>query len=183
MKTSKIGNTYASVLFDISTEKNILHQIVADFTNLNDVLNKSEELKDFLTNPIVKKDQKRDVLIKILKNQVNISTFNFLILLIDRNIINYLPEIVSIFLALVDKAAKIITFEISTASELTQRQKSRLKKTLEKLTGAKSVKLVTTVDPSLIGGFLIKKDSKIMDLTAKNELEQLAKFLNVPFYF
>ena len=183
MKTSKIGNTYASVLFDISSEKNTLHQIAADFTNLKNVLNQSAELKDFLTNPLVKKDQKRDVLIKILKNRVNISTFNFLMLLVDRNVISYLPEIVSIFLALVDKAAKVMTFEISAATELTRRQRSQLTKILEKLTGARTVKLVISVDPSLIGGFLIKKDSKIMDLTAKNELKQLAKFLNVPFYF
>ena len=183
MKTSKIGNTYASVLFDISVEKNILHQIAADFTNLTKVLNQSAELKDFLTNPIIKKNQKRGVLTKILKKQVNTSTFNFLMLLIDRNIINYLPEIMSIFFALLEKAGNVLTFEISTASELTFRQKWRLKRTLKKLTGAKTVKLIPTVDPSLIGGFLIKQDSKIMDLTAKNELKQLAKFLNVPFYF
>ena len=104
-------------------------------------------------------------------------------LLVDRNIINYLPEIVSTFLALVNKTATVITFEILAANKLNSTQKRRLTETLKKLTGAKTVKLLVKVDSSIIGGFLIKKDSNIIDLTAKNELKQLAKFLNVPFYF
>src|SRR5919107_2995811 len=100
MKTSKIGNTYASVLFDTSLEKNVLHQVIGDFTNLKKILNESAEFRNFLTNPLLKKDQKRDILIKTLKKKVNLSTFNVLMLLVDQNIINYLPEIVSTFLAL-----------------------------------------------------------------------------------
>lgn len=183
MKTSKIGNTYASVLFDISLEKNILHQVTGDFTNLHKILNQSAEFRDFLTNPFVKKNQKRDILIQTLKKKVNLSTFDVLMLLVDRNIINYLPEIVSSFLVIVNNTAKILTFEILTANKLNSTQKRRLKEILKKLTGAKSIKLVTKVDSSIIGGVLIKKDSNIIDLTAKNELKQLAKFLNVPFYF
>lgn len=183
MKTSKLGNTYASVLLNLSAEKNTLHQTVGDFVNLNTLFTQSAELKDFLTSPLVKKEQKRDVLIKIVENQINISTFNFLMLLVDRNVINYLPEIVTTFLELVRKTAKIIKVEILTANAFTEPQTDQLIEILKKLTSAREVKLVTTVDPSLIGGFLIKEDSKIMDLTTKNEFKQLAKFLNVPFYF
>ena len=183
MKTSKIGNTYASVLFETSLEKNVLHQVIGDFTNLKKLLDESAEFRNFLTNPLLKKDQKRDILIKALKKKLNLSTFNVLMLLVERNIINCLPEIVSTFLALVNKTATVITFEIVVANELNSAQKRRLTETLKKLTGAKTVKLLVKIDSSIIGGFLIKKDSNIIDLTAKNELKQLAKFLNVPFYF
>jgi F-type H+-transporting ATPase subunit delta len=183
MKTSKIGSTYASVLFDTSLEKNILHQVIGDFINLKKILNESSEFRNFITDPLVKQDQKHDILIKTLKKKVNLSTFNVLMLLVDRNIINYLPEIVSTFLALVNKTAKVLTFEILASNNLNSAQKRQLTETLKKLTGAKTIKLLVEVDSSIIGGLLIKKDSNIIDLTAKNELNQLAKFLNVPFYF
>ena len=179
LKTSKLASTYASALFNISCKNNTLHQIVGDFVNLNTIFTKSAPLKDFLTNSFINKEQKRDVLIKIVKNQINIPTLDFLMLLVDRNVINYLPEIVTIFLELVHKTAKVITVEVSTASKFTEKQTYKLIEILKKLTNAREVKLKITLDPSLIGGFLVKRDSKIINLTVKDELKQLANFLNL----
>lgn len=179
LKTSKLASTYASALFGISCKNNTLHQIVGDFVNLNIIFTKSEPLRDFLTNSFIKKEQKRDVLIKIVENQINIPTLDFLMLLVDRNLINYLPEIVTIFLELVHKTAKVITVEVSTASKFSEKQTSKLIEILKKLTNAREVKLKITLDPSLIGGFLVKRDSKIINLTVKDELKQLANFLNL----
>jgi len=49
---------------------------------------------------------------------------------------------------------------------------------LKELTSAREIRLVITVDTSLIGGFLIKTESKIIDFTIKNQLQQLAKHLD-----
>ena len=40
------------------------------------------------------------------------------------------------------------------------------------------IRLVVNVEPSLIGGFLIKTDSKVIDFTVKNQLQKLAKHLD-----
>ena len=55
---------------------------------------------------------------------------------------------------------------------------SQLIQKLKELTNAREIRLVTTVDPTLIGGFLIKTDSKVIDFTVKNQLQQLAKHLD-----
>jgi F0F1-type ATP synthase delta subunit len=46
------------------------------------------------------------------------------------------------------------------------------------MTNAREIRLAITVDSSFIGGFLIKTDSKILDFTIKNQLQQLAKHLD-----
>jgi F0F1-type ATP synthase delta subunit len=51
--TAKISAPYARALFDFSVEKNIMHQITADFQNLDVFLNESTELLDYSNNPIV----------------------------------------------------------------------------------------------------------------------------------
>ena len=75
---SKIAAPYARALFDFSVEKNIMHQITADFQNLESFLEEGVELMSYLNNPIVSKTAKREVLTKALQSQINTETFKFL---------------------------------------------------------------------------------------------------------
>ena len=175
---SKIANPYARALFDFSVEKNIMHQITADFQNLEIFLDENTELTNYLKNPIVSSDAKSKILTKILNSQLNSETFKFLMILISRDRINLLSSIIDKYLELVYDAASIRMIEVFTACALDNSQKNTLIQKLKALTGAREVKLIITVDSSLIGGFLIKTESKVIDFTIKNKLQTLAKYLD-----
>ena len=175
---SKIAAPYARALFDFSIEKNIMHQITADFQNLEIFLNENAELTEYLNNPIVNQDAKREILTKTLDSQVNTETFKFLMVLVNRDRINLLKWIIDNYLELVYETASIKMIEVSTASAFTNLQKNTLIQKLKELTNAREIRLIITVDPSLIGGFLIKTESKVIDFTIKNQLQQLAKHLD-----
>ena len=176
--SSKIASPYARALFDFSVEKNIMHQITADFQNLEIFLEKTTELTEYLNNPIVSQEAKREVLTKTLKSQVNTETFKFLMVLVNRDRINLLTVIITSYLELVYETASIKTIEVSTAFAFTYLQKNTLVQKLKELINAREIRLVITVDPSLIGGFLIKTNSKVIDFTVKNQLQKLAKHLD-----
>ena len=74
--------------------------------------------------------------------------------------------------------ASIKTIEISTAFPFTNKQKNMLIKKLKDLTDAREIRLVINVDSGLIGGFLIKTNSKVLDFTVKNQLQKLANHLD-----
>jgi F-type H+-transporting ATPase subunit delta len=175
---SKIASPYARALFDFSVEKNIMHQITADFQNLETFLTETAELIEYLSNPIVSQSAKLEVLTKTLESQINTETFKFLTILVKRNRINVLPSIIETYLELVYETASIKMIEVSTAIEFTDTQKTTLIKKLKELTNAREIRLVISVDPSLIGGFLIKTESKVINFTVKNQLEELAKHLD-----
>jgi F-type H+-transporting ATPase subunit delta len=175
---SKIAAPYARALFDFSVEKNIMHQITADFQNLEIFLNDSAELMDYLSNPIVSNDAKREILTKTLKSEVNTETFKFLMVLVDRDRINLLKSVITNYLELVYETASIKTIEVATAYPFANLQKNTLIQKLKELTNAREIRLVITVDSSLIGGFLIKTESKVIDFTIKNQLQKLAKHLD-----
>jgi F-type H+-transporting ATPase subunit delta len=175
---SKIAAPYARALFDFSVDKNIMHQITADFQNLEIFLDESSELTDYLNNPLVNQDAKGEVLTKILKSQVNSETFKFLMVLVNRDRINLLKSVITNYLELVYETASIKTIEVVTAIEFSNAQKNTLIQKLKELTNAREIKLEITVDPNLIGGFLIKTESKVIDFTVKNQLQQLAKHLD-----
>lgn len=174
----KIAGPYARALFDFSVEKNIMHQITADFQNLKIFLEESAELKDYLNNPIVSNNAKSEVLTKTLKSQINTETFKFLMVLVDRNRINLLDSVIKSYLELVYETASIKTIDVLTAYPFANLQKNTLIQKLKELTHAREIRLVITVDSSLIGGFLIKTESKVIDFTIKNQLQKLAKHLD-----
>ena len=176
--TEKVAVPYARALFDFSVEKNIMHQITADFQNLDIFFNESSELTDYLNSPVVSQEAKREVLAKTLKSQINTETFKFLMVLVDRDRIHLLNAVINNYLELVYQTASIKMVEVSTASAFTNSQKETLIQKLKELTSAREIRLVTTVDPTLIGGFLIKTESKVIDFTVKNQLQQLAKHLD-----
>ena len=175
---SKISAPYARALYDFSVEHNIMHQITADFQNLDVFLSKTEDLTEYLANPLVNAERKRDILEKTLKSQLNEETFKFLIVLVNRDRINLLQAIIDSYLQLVYNLASIKMIEVSTAFAFTNKQKNMLVKKLKELTNAREIRLVITVDSSLIGGFLIKTNSKVLDFTIKNQLQNLAKHLD-----
>ena len=175
---AKIATPYARALYDFSVEQNLMHQITADFQNLEVFLTQNSELMKYLNNPVIGAHQKQEVLDKTLKSQLNQETFKFLSVLVDRDRINLLPQVISCYLELVYSLASIKMIEVSTAFAFTNLQKNTLIKKLKELTNAREIRLVIKVDSSLIGGFLIKTNSKIIDFTVKNQLQLLAKHLD-----
>jgi F-type H+-transporting ATPase subunit delta len=175
---SKIAVPYARALFDFSVEKNIMHQITADFQNLETFLEESSELTGYLNNQLVSVDAKSEILTKILKSQVNAETFKFLMVLVERKRINILDSIITKYLELVYETASIKMIEVTTAAPFTNSQKDTLIQKLKELTNAREIRLIINVDSSLIGGFLIRTQSKVLDFSVKNQLRKLAQHLD-----
>uniref|UniRef100_A0AB74TEW0 ATP synthase subunit delta, chloroplastic n=1 Tax=Discostella guiyangensis TaxID=3145224 RepID=A0AB74TEW0_9STRA len=178
---SKIATPYARALYDFSVEQNIMHQVTADFQNLEVFLAKTPELTAYLSNPVIRVKQKEEILTKTLKSQLNSGTFKFLMVLVKRDRISLLSSVIKNYLELVYKTASVKMIEVSTASHFTTLQKLNLIKKLKELTNAREIRLAVTVDPTLIGGFLIKTNSKVIDFTIKNQLENLTKHLDGVF--
>ena len=176
--SSKIAAPYARALFDFSIEKNIMHQITADFQNLDIFLKENTLFTQYLNSPVVTDQVKQVILEKTLKSQLNKETFKFLMILAKRNRLNILLLIILNYMELVYETASVKKIQIITACNFTEIQEKSLIQKLKELTNAREIRLITTVDPSLIGGFLIKTDSKILDFTIKNQLQQLAKHLD-----
>ena len=98
--------------------------------------------------------------------------------LVTRDRINLLKSVITNYLELVYETASIKMIEVSTAFPFTNLQKNTLIQKLKELTNAREIRLIITVDSNLIGGFLIKTESKVIDFSIKNQLQNLAKHLD-----
>jgi F-type H+-transporting ATPase subunit delta len=120
---AKAATPYARALYDFSVEQNLMHQITADFQNLEVFLTETPDLTDYLNNPIIGTDQKQELLDKTLKTQLNQETFKFLSILVKRDRVNLIQPVITSYLNLVYELASIKMIEVSTAFAFTNIQK------------------------------------------------------------
>lgn len=109
-------------------------------------------------------------------------TANFLNILIDTRRIEIVIEIVKefelVYNTLTDTQVAVVTSVVNLESE----HLAQIAKGVQKLTGAKNVRIKTVIDPSLVAGFTIRygnTGSKLVDFSVKKQLEEIAAQLDI----
>nr|UHY41276.1 ATP synthase CF1 subunit delta [Thalassionema frauenfeldii] len=174
----KIAAPYARALFDFVKETGTLFEVTSDIQNIQGLLFKSKELFKCLQNPLVSNEAKQEILIKVGGKKMKHETLQFLTTLIKRNRINLLSTIIFSYLELVYKTANSQAFQIVSATDLSNGQRVRLIKKIKSVSENNRIMVQFSTDKSLIGGFLIKNQDKIIDYSVKNKLKTLAKLLD-----
>ena len=175
---AKIANPYAEASLDLAKSQSSIHAITSDINNLRELLNSTQALTDYLNSPTVRIEAKCEIIKKTLSPQISEQTSNFLLILAGRNRLNYLEAIADRYLELVYELANIKIVEVTSASEISEEQQQLLIDKLQTMTNAKEIKLLITLDASLMGGFLVKTNSQVIDLSVKGQLSELAKHLD-----
>lgn len=174
----KIAAPYAGTFYDFCVEKDLIYQVTTDFQSIQTFFTKTPDLVKYLTNPIVSADSKKEILEKTLESQINKQTLRFLLLLVKRNRIAFVETVIYSFLQLVYRLATIKLIEVTTAFPFSNKHRNKLTQKIKTLTNAYEIQLVVKINSKLIGGFLIKTNSKIIDFTVKNQLQKLANHLD-----
>jgi F-type H+-transporting ATPase subunit delta len=172
--TGEILERYAQALLSVAQDSNIVDQVGQDIHSILNTLKESEDLRDFLANPIFKAEAKKAVLNRVLGDSVHPYTKNFLLVLVDRRRIVLLEGICKEFQALLRKLNQTVLAEVTTVSELTDEQKRSLQEKVMAMTGARSVELATKLDPDLIGGVIIKIGSQVIDASLRGQLRRIS---------
>lgn len=159
----KIAAPYAGTFYDFCVEKDLIYQVTTDFQSIQAFFTKTPDLVKYLTNPIVSADSKKEILEKTLESQINKQTLRFLLLLVKRNRIAFVETVIYSFLQLVYRLATIKLIEVTTAFPFSNKHRNKLTQKIKTLTNAYEIQLVVKINSKLIGGFLIKTNSKIKD--------------------
>ena len=105
------------------------------------------------------------------------ASLSFLKLLIRKRREDLLEECAREFRILLAAQANTADAEVSTAVPLTPEQETRLTESLQTLTG-KTIKLTTQIDPTLVGGVVVRIGDTVMDGSVRGKLERLERQLS-----
>jgi F-type H+-transporting ATPase subunit delta len=174
---SKVAEPYAEALLDLAKSNKSLKETTNDMNIVSQFLANSSDLKKFLSNPLITREAKKNVVKDILGEQIGSSTLKFLLLLVDRNRVEILENIAQKFLELSYKQDSIEIAKITSSIQLSAEQQKQIAEKLKVITGAKQIKLALKIDPQLIGGFTIEIGSKMIDTRIRGQLKQISSLL------
>jgi F-type H+-transporting ATPase subunit delta len=170
---SKIASPYAEALLDFAKKADKLDELNQDINIISQFVSNSKDLERFLGNPVVTKESKKTVLKDLLGEQVSASTLKFLMLLVDKDRIEFLGEIANSYNVIASKEASTEIAEVTSVTHLSSDQQEKLKSNLKKLRGISNVELVLKVDPTLLGGFVVQIGSSVLDFSLSGALKKM----------
>ncbi|MCL1472966.1 ATP synthase F1 subunit delta [Argonema antarcticum] len=176
--SAEVLEPYAEALMSIAQSQNLTDRIGEDVNYLSDLLKSSEELRLFLSNPIVESQAKKAVLQQLAGEQVHPYTMNILKLLVDRRRILFLEGICEHFKTLLRQIKQTALAEVISAVELTEAQQQAITEKVKALSGAHQVELKTKIDQDLIGGVIIKVGSQVLDASLRGQLRRIGMRLS-----
>lgn len=181
MTYSAVATRYANALADVVTAPASSLQpqgAAGEMRSFASVLASSVELQNALTTPAVPVARKRAVVQRIAAElKLSRIATNFLMVLIDHRRISLYPAIVDAFEVVLDERLGFARAEVSSATELTEPQRTALNGELERLTG-KRIRARFAVDSSLIGGVVARIGSTVYDGSVRAQLHDIERSLS-----
>lgn len=164
---------YANALADITLAQGAAAPAAKQLADFGSLYGESEELRNVLASPGVRKEAKHGVVEK-LAARLGASKIirNFLFVMIDHRRTVLLPEIIATFEEVIRKRQGIAEAEISSAVELTAAQKKEMAQKIAEMTGQR-VEPKYAIDPALLGGAVVRIGDTIYDGSLRSRLNEL----------
>ncbi|RMF27447.1 MAG: F0F1 ATP synthase subunit delta [Cyanobacteria bacterium J083] len=178
LMSSKIAEPYAEALMSIAQEHNLTEQFSQELRSLLDLMAESSDFSNFVTNPVINPTVKKTVLQQVMGEESNPYLVRFLMLLVDKRRLVFLPQIAEQYLALLRELNQTVLAEVTAATELNDEQRAALVEKIKAMTNARDVELKITVDQDLLGGAIIKIGSKVIDASLRGQLRRISMTLS-----
>jgi len=170
---SEVAEPYAQALMALAKDQGLTEQFGTDVAFLLDALTSSDDLAGFLANPLMGVDVKKCVLSQLSTDRVSPLMQSFLMLLVDKNRIMYLADVLQQYQVLLRELTQTVLAEVTAAVELSDQQKDAIRQKVIGLTGARQVELSINVDPAILGGLVIQVGSQIIDASLRGQLRRI----------
>ena len=177
-KQTTASRRYAGALLALADEKGQVDAVATDMAAFSKVLADSEPLQAAISNPLLKRDQVANALNAITeKAGAGELLKNFVGLVAKNGRAGDLPLIAETFADELAKRRGEVVAEVTSARDLTKLQVKSLTDTLVKEMGTK-VQIEQRVDPSILGGLIVRVGSKMVDASLKTKLQKLKTSLS-----
>lgn len=171
--SSEIASPYAKALMSVANDHGAVDQVGGEVAELLEVLASSNELTSFLASPLMSADTKKGVLRQVAEGKVSDFLLNFLLLLVDRGRVAFLQPVLRQYQALLRERNQTVLAEVIAAVELSDEQKDAIRDRVKGMTGASNVDLSVQLDPSLLGGLVIRVGSQVVDASLRGQLRRI----------
>ena len=170
-----VGEVYARALLGAAQDASGIDQIVEQLESLvNDVLDKSPKVEYAMANPKMSVEDKWGMIDRVFSGKMNPTLLTFLKVLARRHRLGSLRPIQKAASELRDQLAGRIQVQATVAQQLDEKATAALVESLKKVF-KKEIRLVTKVDPSILGGLIVRVGDTVLDGSVDGQLASLRK--------
>ena len=170
---SGVAERYASSLFELALEVGSVESVGSDLDRFQAMVDESADLKRLIVSPVFSADDQFKAISAIVaKAGISGLVANFLKVVARNRRLFAVPGIVKAYRAIAARHRGEVSADVTSAHALSAAQQTELKAALKGVTG-KDVAINVTVDPSILGGLIVKVGSRQIDTSLRTKLSSL----------
>jgi len=172
MNATRVASRYSEAILDSIPPSVTTDEFLRDILDLKTSIRNSRELLVFFESPVISRKRKSDSLVALFQGRLGEHVLSVLKLLVEKNREKYILVIIDAVINLHLQRSNIMTSKVESAVALSDEQRNALTEALENLSG-KHIDADYTVDPSLIGGVLVRIGDTVYDGSIRSGLQRL----------
>lgn len=168
--SGRIADVYSQTLFEIAVQQEAIEAVKDSMDKIDELIKSEESFMDFMTSPYFPYEQKMLFTEKLFSDRIDALTFNFLSAVIAHNRTEFLPNIIKEYNRLYRRHHKYLDVRVTVSQPMEWDEIEALKITMTKMSLGGKITLDTEVNPSIIGGAVIRCNDVIIDNSVKKRL-------------
>jgi F-type H+-transporting ATPase subunit delta len=170
---SGLAARYASALYELADDQSAIDAVAADLGKLKSLIDGSDDFRRFIKSPVLSRaDQSKGIAAISQAVQLTDLTQKFLGLVARNRRLFALPGMIAGFLEILAARRGQATAEVTSAVPLSESQVAAIAQAL-KATAGRAVQVATKLDPSILGGLIVRVGSRMVDSSLKSKLQRL----------
>jgi F-type H+-transporting ATPase subunit delta len=170
---SGLAERYAKALFELADEQKALDAVADDVRTLGRMIAESADFRRLIRSPVLSRlEQGKAVAAVAERAGFSALTRNLVGVMAHNRRLFVLPEVIQGYLRELAERRGEVTAQVTAARALTPQQAERVNEQLRRAVGRK-VSVDIRVDPSLIGGMIVRVGSRMIDASLKSKLARL----------
>lgn len=173
MKLSRAASRYATAILSLAIDKKEAAAVNEEMKGILVTINSNKELRDFMSSPLIKAEQKRGALKQVFKDagEITMSSFD---LLVDNKRADILMDVATKYILLFEDMNKREIATVTTAIEITADLEKKVLAKAKELAG-KEITLEKKIDESILGGFILRVGDQEINASVANKLGELKR--------
>lgn len=174
-----VSKTYGEALYGVAMEsgEDKAVELMEEIRCINEILEQNPQFDGLMKHPGIPKQDKLQIVENIFKGHVSAELAGLLEVVVSKERYKDLPAIFAYFTEKVKEQLKIGVGYVTTAAPLDGAQKAAVEGRLLETAGYRSMELHYDVDPSIIGGMIIRVGDRVVDSSIRTKLDGLTKQL------
>ena len=169
---SAIGNEYGNALFMLAKEEGTLDDVAAALIGCEKLFGENPEYADFLGTPSIPLGERLGAVRAAFDGKLPDCVTDFICLLIERGYMRFFADCAEEFELQYNREFDITVADVVSAKKLSVSERQALRDKLQEKTG-KRIKLRASVDPSLVGGMIVRIEGKLLDGSIRTRINEI----------